>query len=46
MEVLFIIGNGFEKGEIIKDLLDVEKNPRRPSFFFSQKNLEFLISFK
>ena len=35
MEVLFIIGNGFEKGEIIKDLLDVEKNPRRPSFFFS-----------
>ena len=38
MEVLFLIGNGFEKVEIIKELLDVKKNPRRPSFFFSKKN--------
>lgn len=34
MEVLFIIGSGFEQGDVIKELLNVEKNPRRPSFFY------------
>lgn len=32
IEVLFLIGNGFEKSEIILELLDIDKNPRRPSY--------------
>ena len=31
VEVLFLIGNGYEEGKVILELLDVEKNPRRPS---------------
>lgn len=32
IEILFLIGNGFEEKDVILKLLDVEKNPRRPSF--------------
>ncbi|NXI99611.1 PUS3 synthase, partial [Psophia crepitans] len=32
MAVLFLIGQGMEKPEIIDELLDVEKNPRKPQY--------------
>ncbi|KAK2761249.1 hypothetical protein FQN54_001771 [Arachnomyces sp. PD_36] len=32
VSILFLIGQGFESPSLIKDLLDVEKNPRRPTY--------------
>jgi tRNA pseudouridine38/39 synthase len=30
--VLFLVGQGLEKPEVVKELLDVERNPRRPQY--------------
>jgi tRNA pseudouridine38/39 synthase len=32
VSVLFLVGQGLEKPTIVKELLDVEKNPRRPMY--------------
>jgi tRNA pseudouridine38/39 synthase len=32
ISVLFMVGQGYEKPSIVKELLDVEKNPRRPNY--------------
>ena len=30
--ILFLVGQGLEKPSIVRELLDVEKNPRRPTY--------------
>lgn len=32
MSILFLIGMGFENADVIDDLLDIEKTPRRPQY--------------
>lgn len=32
VSILFLIGQGFESPSLVKELLDVEKNPRRPTY--------------
>lgn len=36
--VLFLVGQGLEKPEIVKELLDVERNPRRPQYEMASDN--------
>jgi hypothetical protein len=38
VSVLFLIGNGFEKEEIIKDMLDIENYKNKPSYEMASEN--------